>query len=69
MPKGTVAHGAIHARAEEMSKKEGDIKEKSKKQSGKTLSALTDLFIAFCSAHHITERTEHNMQQNKGRKD
>lgn len=28
----TAAHGRIHARAEEMSKKEGAVKEKSKKQ-------------------------------------
>lgn len=31
-PEGTAAHGGIHAGAEEMSKKEGAMKEKSKKQ-------------------------------------
>jgi len=33
---GTAAHGRIHARAEEMSNKEGAVKEKSEKQEWQT---------------------------------
>lgn len=65
-PEGTAAHGRIHARAEKMSKKEGAMKEKSKKE-GVAKKNLYRLTPASCAAHLITEGTECNLQQNKGR--
>lgn len=67
-PEGTAAHGGIHAKAEEMSKKEEAMKEKSEKQ-GVAKSPRHTLTPASCAARCIAEGTERNLQQNKGRGD
>lgn len=64
-PEGTAAHGGIHAGAEEMSKKEGAMKEKSKKQGVAKKNPLQA--PASWAAHLTTEGIECNLQLNKGR--